>query len=389
MTIGTKSFRYLIMAGGTGGHIFPALAVAEQLRERGAEIHWLGTQLGMEFTLIPKHNISLHLVAVKGFRGKGLLKKMLSPFLLIKAIIEAIFIIRKVAPDAVIGFGGYVAAPGGIAAFILGKALIIHEQNSVAGSTNKLLSLFATKKLEAFEGSLKGATLVGNPVRKSVVDLFDDADNKTGGASHKLNGLVDLPDNSHSQQTQNILIMGGSLGALAINNVLPHAINRLPKEVTVNIWHQTGKGKLQQVSKAYKDLKIDARVDEFIEDVTTAYRWADLIICRAGALTVSEVAIAAVPTIFIPYPYAIDNHQYLNAQWLVKNNAAKMIEQNKLDALSLSTMLTSLLNDKEQMHNYSKALKNLSIPDSALKVASICEEICLEKIIIRENNNAN
>ena len=213
MTIGAKSFRYLIMAGGTGGHIFPALAVAEQLRERGAEIHWLGTQLGMEFTLIPKHNISLHLVTVKGFRGKGLLKKMLSPFLLIKAIIEAIFIIRKVAPDAVIGFGGYVAAPGGIAAFILGKALIIHEQNSVAGSTNKLLSLFATKKLEAFEGSLKGAILVGNPVRKSVVDLFDDADNKIGDVSHKLNELVDSPDNSHSQQTQNILIMGGSLGA--------------------------------------------------------------------------------------------------------------------------------------------------------------------------------
>jgi UDP-N-acetylglucosamine--N-acetylmuramyl-(pentapeptide) pyrophosphoryl-undecaprenol N-acetylglucosamine transferase len=389
MTIGTRSCRYLIMAGGTGGHIFPALAVAEKLRECGAQIHWLGTRSGMEFTLIPKQNIPLHLVTVKGFRGKGLLKKLISPFLLIKAIAEAVFIIRKVAPDAVIGFGGYVAAPGGIAAFILGKALIIHEQNSVAGSTNKLLSLFATKKLEAFEGSLKGAILVGNPVRKSVVDLFVNADNKMADVSHETNELADLQDNNHSQEIQNLLIMGGSLGALAINNVLPHAINSLPKEMNVNIWHQTGKGKSLLVSKAYKDLKIDACVDEFIEDVTVAYRWADLIICRAGALTVSEVAIAAVPAIFIPYPYAIDNHQYLNAQWLVKNNAAEMIEQKKLDALSLSSMLTDLLSDTQKLRNYSQALKKLSMPNSALKVASICEKICLDKVTIKENKNAN
>lgn len=389
MTSGVKSCRYLIMAGGTGGHIFPALAVADQLRERGSEVHWLGTQSGMEFTLIPKHNIPLHLVVVKGFRGKSLLKKMLTPFLLIKAIVEAIFIIRKVAPDAVIGFGGYVSAPGGIAAFILGKALIIHEQNSVAGSTNKILSLLATKKLEAFEGSLKSAVFVGNPVRKSVVDLFDTTEKKTADHGFKARGLDDLQGNSYAQQPQNLLIMGGSLGALAINKVLPHAIDLLPKTMAVNIWHQTGKGKLQQVNGAYKELGIDARVDEFIDDITAAYAWADLIICRAGALTVSEVAIAAVPAIFIPYPYAIDNHQYWNAQWLVKNNAAKMIVQSKLNALSLSAMLASLLNDKEQMCNYSQALKKLSMPDSASKVASICEKIGLDNVTIRENKNAS
>jgi UDP-N-acetylglucosamine--N-acetylmuramyl-(pentapeptide) pyrophosphoryl-undecaprenol N-acetylglucosamine transferase len=389
MTVKARSYRYLIMAGGTGGHIFPALAVAQQLRERGADIQWLGTQHGMESTLIPTHNILLHSLVVKGFRGKSFLKKMLAPFLLVKAVVAAILIIRRVAPDAVVGFGGYVAAPGGIAAFVLGKPLIIHEQNSVAGSTNKLLSLFATKKLEAFEGSLKGAVLVGNPVRKSVVGLLHDTDDKVGEVGQEAIEIDESVTHNYAQRTQNILIMGGSLGALAINSVLPDAVNSLPKGMAINIWHQTGKGKSQLVSKNYKDLNISARVDEFIEDVTAAYRWADLIICRAGALTVSEVSIAAVPAIFIPYPHAIDNHQYVNAQWLVKNNAAKMIEQSQLDALSLSTLLIDLLSDKQQMRNYSQALRKLSMPYSTLKIANICEKICLDNTTMRENKNAN
>ena len=376
------NYRYLVMAGGTGGHIFPALAVVEKLRERGADIDWLGTHAGMEFDLVPKNNISLHLISIKGFRGKGLLKKILTPFLLVKAILQAIFIIRKLAPDAVIGFGGYVAAPGGIAAYLLGKPLIIHEQNSVAGSTNKLLARFATKKLEAFSGSLQDAILVGNPVRKSVVDLFDGLDNK-------FDQLDDLPNSESQQQVKNILIMGGSLGAAAINKVVPHAINELPKNISLNIWHQTGIGKQQQVSKDYKELGIDARIDEFIEDVTEAYCWADLIICRAGALTVSEVAIVGLPAIFIPYPYAIDNHQSVNAQWLVNNNASEMIEQSDLNAMSLSKMLNELLSDQQKMNEYARALKKLSLPDSAARVASICEEVCLDKISKRENKNAS
>lgn len=372
------NYRYLIMAGGTGGHIFPALAVVEKLRERGADIDWLGTHAGMEFDLVPKNNISLHLISIKGFRGKGLLKKILTPFLLVKAILQAILIIRKLAPDAVVGFGGYVAAPGGIAAYLLGKPLIIHEQNSVAGSTNKLLARFATKKLEAFSGSLNDAVLVGNPVRKSVVDLFDELDRSD-----------DLQNSVNLKQAKKILIMGGSLGAAAINNVVPHAINELPNNISLNIWHQTGIGKLQQVSKDYKELGIDARIDEFIEDVTEAYRWADLIICRAGALTVSEVAIVGLPAIFIPYPYAIDNHQSVNAQWLVKNNASEMIEQSNLNAMSLSKMLNELLSDEQKVNDYARALKKLSMPDSAKRVASICEEVCLDKITKRENKNAS
>jgi UDP-N-acetylglucosamine--N-acetylmuramyl-(pentapeptide) pyrophosphoryl-undecaprenol N-acetylglucosamine transferase len=370
------------MAGGTGGHIFPALAVAEKLREHGANIDWLGTQSGMEFSLVPQKNIPLHLVSVKGFRGKGIVKKILSPFLLLKAIIEAIVIIRKVAPDVVIGFGGYVAAPGGIAAYLSGKALIIHEQNSVAGSTNKLLSIFATKKLEAFSGSLTNALLVGNPVRESVVKVFNELDDKT-------NVLNNIEESANGDQVKNILIMGGSLGAAAINSLVPHAINQLPKNISLKIWHQTGKDKSQQVTKDYKDLAINARVDEFIEDVTAAYRWADIIVCRAGALTVSEVAIVGLPAIFIPYPHAIDNHQVVNAQWLVKNNAAKMIEQSDLDVASLSAMLNDFLSDKQKMSDYSLALKKLAMPNSAQQVADVCEAVCLAQLRKRENKNAS
>lgn len=389
MTLLNDKHSYLIMAGGTGGHIFPALAVAEKLRERGADIHWLGTHAGMEFDLVPTKNIPLYLISIKGFRGKGLLKKILIPFLLVKAIVQAFFIIRKIAPDAVVGFGGYVAAPGGIAAYLLGKPLIIHEQNSVAGSTNKLLAKFATKILEAFSGSLKNAVLVGNPVRKPVVDLFYELDSKINSLDKNLDEPDDLQSSVDLKQAKNLLIMGGSLGAAAINNVLPHALNQLPQEMPINIWHQTGKGKSQKVSEDYKELGIDARIDEFIEDVTEAYRWADLIICRAGALTVSEVAIVGLPAIFIPYPHAIDNHQSINAQWLVKNNASEMIEQSNLNASSLSEMLNKLLSDKQKMTEYSSALKKLSMPDSAKYVASICEEVCLDKITKRENKNAN
>ncbi len=369
---------YLFMAGGTGGHIFPALAVAEELRERGASIYWLGTASGMENVLVPKHGIDLHSISIKGFRGKGLLKKISTPFLLLKAVMQAVFIIRKLTPDVIIGFGGYVAAPGGIAAYLLRKPLIIHEQNSVAGSTNKLLAKLASKKLEAFSGSLIDAILLGNPVRKAVCRLFDE--NK---------GSAKVDDSENIRKVLNVLIMGGSLGAEAINKAVPQAIAKLPEELVINIWHQTGKGKLQQVAESYKELEVDARTNEFIDDVTQAYQWADVIICRAGALTVSEVAIAGLPAIFIPYPHAIDNHQVVNAQWLVNNNAANMIEQSDLTAGSLADNLKSLLMDKEKIQSYSQALKELAMPHATKNVADICEQIYLDKTTKRESRHAN
>jgi len=373
MTVLEKKAVYLFMAGGTGGHIFPALAVAEELRERGASIYWLGTASGMENTLVPKHDIELHSISIKGFRGKGLLKKISTPFLLLKAVLQAIFIIRQLRPDVIIGFGGYVAAPGGIAAFLLRKPLIIHEQNSVAGSTNKLLARFANKKLTAFSGALTNAVLVGNPVRRAVCKLFDKAPISEGSTKNVLN----------------ILIMGGSLGAEAINKAVPQAIAKLPATLAINIWHQTGKGKLQQVTESYNELKIDARADEFIDDVTEAYQWADVIICRAGALTVSEVAIAGLPAVFIPYPHAIDNHQVVNAKWLTNNNAANMIEQRHLTPDTLAKSLEGLLMDKQKIQSYLQKLKGLAMPHATKDVADICEQICLDKTTKSESRHAN
>lgn len=350
---------YLIMAGGTGGHIFPAMAVAKALREQGAEIHWLGTATGMEYGLVPAEDIPLHLVSIKGFRGKRLLAKCLMPFLLLSAIWQALLILWKIKPQVVVGFGGYVAAPGGIAARLLGKKLIIHEQNSVAGSTNKLLAKIASKTLEAFPGSLHEAQWVGNPIRAEVRQLFSQA----------------APVTPRPQK--NLLIMGGSLGAEAINTILPEVIDGLPDTARPAIWHQTGKNKCEKVTGTYRLLNIDARVEEFIQQVEAAYAWADIIICRAGALTVSEVAISGVPGIFIPYPHAIDNHQSTNAQWLVQNEAALMLEQSELTAENLRAVLEKLLTDDALLTSMSEKLKTLAMPDATETVVTICQQLCL------------
>ncbi len=352
---------YLIMAGGTGGHIFPAMAVARSLIEKGAEVHWLGTASGMEHNIVPAENIPLHLITIKGFRGKGLLAKLFIPYLLLMAVWQSMTVLRRIKPNVVVGFGGYVAAPGGIAARLLGKKLVIHEQNSVAGSTNKLLAKIASYTLEAFPRSLPDALLVGNPIRFEVKELF------------KIEKMY-LED-----KQKNLLIMGGSLGAEAINTVLPESIKKIPASSRPNIWHQTGKNKLKMVVENYKSLNVDAHSEEFISDVAAAYRWADIIICRAGALTVSEVAVAGVPAIFIPYPHAIDNHQSVNAQWLVDNQAAYVIEQKDLTSSGLSTLLEKISTDNTLLKRLSTKLKEVSMPDATEKVVAVCEEACSGK----------
>ena len=237
---------YLIMAGGTGGHIFPAMAVAKRLMERGADVHWVGTAAGMEYKVVPKEGIPLHLISIKGFRGKTVLAKILSPFLLLAAVWQAIALFRKAQPDVVIGFGGYVSAPGGLAARLLGKKLVIHEQNSVAGSANRLLAKIAYQTLEAFPKSLNNALLVGNPVRAEIQQLFVENKTISDGARKKL------------------LIMGGSLGAEAINNIMPKVIHLLPENIRPELWHQAGKGKLEKLVDHYQELNIEARTEEFV-----------------------------------------------------------------------------------------------------------------------------
>lgn len=352
-------YSYLIMAGGTGGHVFPALAVAKELMSRGATVCWLGTELGMESHLVPAENIDFKTIAIKGFRGKRWLSKLIVPFLLCRAIIQSMIIIRSMNPSAVIGFGGFVAAPGGIAARLLGKKLIIHEQNSVAGTTNKLLSKISHKSLEAFPNSLPNAIHVGNPVRASIANVCK---------QYELNN-----------SSLRVLIMGGSLGAKAINDVVPFAmamVNQSSQKNNLEIWHQTGKNKKQPVEQAYQTVKVTARIEEFIDDVAEAYQWADVLICRAGALTVSEVAAAGLPAIFVPLPSAIDNHQFYNAKWLVDNNASLLIEQKELSKEQLSSTLTLLSDNREKIKNMSLQLKQLALPDAANQAANHCEELC-------------
>jgi UDP-N-acetylglucosamine--N-acetylmuramyl-(pentapeptide) pyrophosphoryl-undecaprenol N-acetylglucosamine transferase len=345
------------MAGGTGGHIFPALAVAKELAQRGATVDWLGTAQGMEARIIPAENITFHSIGIKGFRGKGIVQKLLMPLLLCRAVFQAIAIIRTVKPSVVVGFGGFVAAPGGIAAKLMGKPLVIHEQNSVAGTSNRLLAKIAQRKLVAFPDVFKHALHVGNPVRATITQL-------------ESRWVAKEPTKLR------VLIMGGSLGAKAINDVVPFSLADIDKSIRPDIWHQTGRNKCEPVQQAYHDKNVDARVEEFISDVAEAYAWADVLICRAGALTVSEVAVAGVPAIFVPLPSAIDNHQYFNAKWLSDNGAAILVEQKELTQERLTQQLLELNSQREKLQEMHIKLKTLALPNATLQVANHCEELC-------------
>lgn len=373
-----KNCRYLIVAGGTGGHIFPAMAVAKELLACGSHVSWLGTEHGMEQGIVAAENIPLHTIAMKGFRGKGGLQKLLTPLLLCLSVFQAMKVIRQTRSSVIVGFGGFVAAPGGIAARLLGKKLIIHEQNAVAGSTNRLLNKLAHQTLEAFPKTLPNASHVGNPIRANIVNL--------------INKKIDK-EVASSISSLNIMVMGGSLGAKAINDIAPKAFSYLLTETSkintslvVNVWHQTGKGKKDAVTTAYETLQMSARVEEFIDDVAAAYAWADIIICRAGALTVSEITVASVPAVFIPLPSAIDNHQYHNAQWLVENGAACLIEQKQLTAESLSQLLLKLASNNNQLNHMREQLKKVALPNSTKKVADYCQALCTPSI--KEVNHA-
>jgi UDP-N-acetylglucosamine--N-acetylmuramyl-(pentapeptide) pyrophosphoryl-undecaprenol N-acetylglucosamine transferase len=311
----------------------------------------------MEAAIVPAENIQFNTIAIAGFRGKGLLEKLKAPFLLCWAVVQSAMIIIQIKPSVVIGFGGFVAAPGGIAARLLGKKLIIHEQNSIAGSANRLLAKMAHRKLTAFPNSLDNSIHVGNPVRSSITK-------------------VSVDDQPAIRGKLCLLIIGGSLGAKAINDVMPYALSDMGEECRPEIWHQTGKNKQEPVSKAYQELNISARIDEFVDDMAEAYAWADLLVCRAGALTVSEVAVAGVPAIFIPLPSAIDNHQYYNAKWLVDNDAALLIEQKKCSQEGLSQLLNQLNVNRDKLKKMHVQLKKLALPDAANQVANHCEELC-------------
>lgn len=342
--------RIVIMAGGTGGHVFPALAVAEWLRAQGWQVSWLGTKAGLESRVVPAHGIAIDWLSVAGVRGKGLFAKLKSVFLLLAACGQAWKILRQRKPAVVLGMGGFVAGPGGLMAKILGIPLVIHEQNRVPGTTNRLLAFMADQVLEAFPGSFKkevGARWTGNPLREEFLTLAQQTPPQADG---KLR----------------ILVIGGSLGAKALNEVMPETAAALGD---VQIKHQTGAAMCEEVGQRYRALNVDAEVTAFIEDIVAAYQWADIVICRAGAMTVSEAAAAGVAAVFVPFPYAIDDHQVANARFLVDAGGGVLLLQKDLSASTLAEQIKRVYEDRREIGNMAKACAKL---DATQAVAEYC-----------------
>ncbi|MGV8835772.1 undecaprenyldiphospho-muramoylpentapeptide beta-N-acetylglucosaminyltransferase [Cellvibrio sp.] len=363
-TPAAKNLSVLIMAGGTGGHVFPALAVAEELRARGATINWLGTARGIENRLVPAANVALHLIKVEGVRGRGLVGLVKAPFLIMYALVQALNIIRQVKPNVVLGFGGFASGPGGLAARLSGVPLAIHEQNAVAGTTNRLLAKIANKVLAAFPnafGETGSEQVVGNPVREQIQNLSAVQDRYVERAQQKL--------------PLQLLIVGGSLGAKAINELVPKALAELPLDARPQVWHQTGKGHAEATTALYMQHQVNAKVTEFIDDMAAAYAWADVVICRAGALTVSELMMAGVASILIPLPSAIDDHQTFNAKNLTEAGAGIALVQKDLTAAKLAALLLTELADRNHLMSMAEKAQHLAKPYAVAQVADICEEL--------------
>lgn len=350
----------LIMAGGTGGHIFPAQAVATALAAEGWDIAWLGSRDRMEAKLVPGFGWPFYGISVSGLRGKGLLSKLSAPLMLLKALWQAYQVVRRLKPKLVLGFGGYATGPGGLAAWFAGKPLVIHEQNAVAGSTNKLLARFASMVLVAFDSAFSGHSKrqrVGNPIRAE---------------------LLQCRANRAASSSLNILIIGGSLGAQALNNALPAQLTGLAKSGAIAVRHQTGSAMQAEVAQAYQPLQAmgcDVEVSAFIDDMAAAYRWADVLICRAGALTVSEVAAVGVAAIFVPLPGAIDDHQTANARVLADRDAAVLLPQNQLQQQGVQSVLTPWLTDKTPLTHMAQRARSLATDDAAAHIAALCRQV--------------
>lgn len=348
----------LIMAGGTGGHIYPALAVAHRLKEQGIQVVWFGTHQGLEATVIPEHDIPMQWLSIQGLRGKGKLALLVAPFKLIRACIQAMKVLKEVRPRAVLGMGGFVSGPGGLMARLMGVPLVVHEQNAIAGLTNKILSKLANKTLSAFPVSFK-SECVGNPIRTSIVEVGE--------------RVRAVPEDS-----LNVLVLGGSLGALALNKTVPKAITMLDNPNAVTLWHQTGKKNIEETLSEYEKNGLNSdkhQVVPYIDSMEDAYAWADIVVCRSGAMTVSELAATGSASILVPYPYAMDDHQTANAEYLSKNNAAFLKQQSELTPEWLALKLTSLLSNTNSLKDMQKAALALAKPYATQSVVDALLEV--------------
>ena len=369
----------LIMAGGTGGHIFPALAVADILKKQGMNIQWLGTEQGMESRLVPEHQYAINFIEIGGLRGKGIKTVLLLPFKLTKAIFQTFRVYKKVKPDVILGMGGFVTGPGGLVAWLLGKPLVLHEQNAIAGMTNKILYRLSKKVFAAFPGAFpehyneEKLKVIGNPVRQEIVDIIEPQ-------------KYYQQDWFESEQTAlNILVVGGSLGAAALNETIPQALHIVEQQNnpplsdkfnTINVRHQCGEKNLAETQKYYDELnllkntQLRVEVMTFISDMAANYQWADLIICRAGALTISEIAAAGVASLLVPFPYAVDDHQTANAHYLSNDGAALLVQQNELTKEKLAEIIVAL--DKKTIYEMACKARKLAINNAADVVAQAC-----------------
>ena len=342
--------RILIMAGGTGGHVFPALAVARLLREQGWQVSWMGTKKGMESRIVPENAIDIDWITVSGLRGKGLKAKLKAPLMLLDACVQAAGILRRRRPDVVLGMGGFVAGPGGLMTKFYRIPLVIHEQNRVPGTTNRLLARLANVVLEAFPGSFSGrvpAICTGNPLREELLKS-------------------NQKDRPHNGDSLRVLVIGGSQGAQVLNEIVPQALAQV---ASVRVRHQTGKAMLDQVREQYRQLGVQADVEAFFEDIAAMYSWADLIICRAGAMTVSEVAAAGLPAILVPFALAIDDHQTANARYLVDAGGGVLIPQQQLESGKLARQIEKI---RPKIAAMARAARSCARLDATQAVAKVC-----------------
>lgn len=346
----------MIMAGGTGGHVMPGLAVAHEMRSRDWQVVWLGNPGSMESELVPREGIPMQWVRFGGLRGKGLVRKLLLPLNLLRAFWQSVVALRATRPSVVLGMGGYVAFPGAMMAVLLNRPLVIHEQNSVAGLTNKVLAKIADRVLEAFPGALPGAVHCGNPVRSAIIS-DDDPVARVNSRQGRLN----------------VLVIGGSQGARILNQTLPAALATIEPDQRPVVLHQCGRGNAGAVSQAYKEAGVEAHVEEFIDDVAAAYRQADLVVCRSGAMTVAELAAVGVASLLVPFPFAVDDHQTGNAKYLSDRGAAILMPQPEFTPESLAKTMLSL--SRQSLAAMAGAAREAALPDATRVVADTCEAL--------------
>ena len=349
----------LIMAGGTGGHVFPALAVADELRLRGIPVVWLGTKAGIESRLVPQAGYPIEWMSVTGLRGKNTITLLLAPIRLLMACWQALTVLFKRKPCAVLGMGGFASGPGGLMAWLIRKPLLVHEQNAIPGLTNKVLARLATVVLQAFPGVFEKAKTTGNPVRQSICEIA-------------------APENRFASRLQNdseslrLLVIGGSLGAVKLNEIIPQALTEIEDEQRPQVIHQTGLKNIESAKALYANAGVDADVQAFIDDMSAAYEWADLVICRSGAMTVFELAAAGVASILVPYPHAVDDHQTHNAHYLEEAGAAIIKQQHELSVKWLVDVINDFSANRKKLLDMAVAARKLAIPGSAKTIADAC-----------------